>query len=52
MVYRFQSGKHAHFAQSLKVVLTNILFQNQHEFSINDLIAVKVLIFNLYIPTW
>lgn len=25
MVHRFQSGKHAHFAQSLEMVFTNVL---------------------------
>lgn len=31
MIYRFQSGKHTHFAQSLKVIFTNILFKELHE---------------------
>jgi len=39
MVYRFQPGKHAHFAQSLKVVFTNVLFLEQHENHKNSILA-------------
>lgn len=29
MVHRFQSGKHAHFAQSLEVIFTNVLYRKR-----------------------
>jgi len=58
MVYRFQSGEHAHLAQSLEMVFANVLWAKRKPLVVNNFNAVRAhctrarTLYAVLSPTW